>query len=211
MEFVFLVGLGFVFWTLLSNLKYKRLQEKREFLHRQDELNQINKREQKKNIQKLNYEKKISTLNSGKIKIPTSDLAIKKSDRKARYLLKVFKYVRHNEPKFDSYNWSNAYKREDYNEKIISYLVDVFGYVCCYCGKKLNQKTLTLDHIMPRQSGGSNRISNILLACRTCNSTKGANTVGQFIVGEYLAGKEFAPWVISLLKNKIARNIIKKI
>ena len=41
---------------------------------------------------------------------------------------------------------------------------------CAYCG---SQENLTLDHITPRTKGGSDRLTNILCACKKCNYSKG--------------------------------------
>jgi 5-methylcytosine-specific restriction endonuclease McrA len=44
---------------------------------------------------------------------------------------------------------------------------------CYYCHKKMgNQRTI--EHIIPLSRGGSNDISNIVLACRYCNISKNA-------------------------------------
>ena len=37
-----------------------------------------------------------------------------------------------------------------------------------------------LDHIRPRSRGGSDRVSNLCLACRDCNAAKGNRTAGEF-------------------------------
>jgi hypothetical protein len=41
---------------------------------------------------------------------------------------------------------------------------------CAYCG---NTHNLTLDHITSRAKGGTDRITNILCACTSCNRSKG--------------------------------------
>jgi 5-methylcytosine-specific restriction endonuclease McrA len=33
---------------------------------------------------------------------------------------------------------------------------------------------LNIDHVVPVSRGGSDRVSNLALACRTCNEAKGA-------------------------------------
>ncbi|NMA75118.1 MAG: HNH endonuclease [Bacteroidales bacterium] len=40
---------------------------------------------------------------------------------------------------------------------------------CCYCGCT---EELTLDHLIPRASGGQDTGDNIVYACRSCNSSK---------------------------------------
>jgi 5-methylcytosine-specific restriction endonuclease McrA len=50
-----------------------------------------------------------------------------------------------------------------------------YGYRCVYCGKKFQR--LTQDHIIPLSAGGSHTKSNIVPACRSCNSKKGVGAV----------------------------------
>lgn len=45
-------------------------------------------------------------------------------------------------------------------------------YLCQYCGKKINPKELTLDHIMPESRGGSYSWSNLVSCCVSCNRKK---------------------------------------
>ena len=42
---------------------------------------------------------------------------------------------------------------------------------CAYCGINLPPEGRTghIDHLVPRQSGGTNHISNLVLACNICN------------------------------------------
>lgn len=46
-------------------------------------------------------------------------------------------------------------------------------YVCQLCNKKFNHDELTLDHILPRSKGGKTTWTNIVTACKRCNSDKG--------------------------------------
>lgn len=45
-----------------------------------------------------------------------------------------------------------------------------WNYECAYCGKT---EDLTIDHITPQSKGGSNRITNVICACKHCNHSKG--------------------------------------
>lgn len=44
---------------------------------------------------------------------------------------------------------------------------------CVYCGRDIDEKTMTIDHMDPLALGGLHSISNIVLCCRDCNSQKG--------------------------------------
>jgi 5-methylcytosine-specific restriction endonuclease McrA len=62
--------------------------------------------------------------------------------------------------------------------EIRAYLLHKYKYRCAYCGK--TEVPFEVDHIRPRSRGGSNRISNLALACHSCNTTKGNQTAGEF-------------------------------
>jgi hypothetical protein len=44
---------------------------------------------------------------------------------------------------------------------------------CWYCGKEMESSKLTKDHVFPRSKGGDNDMDNIIMVCKTCNSSKG--------------------------------------
>lgn len=52
-------------------------------------------------------------------------------------------------------------------------------YKCAYCGKKLKQGQLTIDHITPKSKGGTNSWTNTISACKACNNKKGDRTPQQ--------------------------------
>ncbi len=45
--------------------------------------------------------------------------------------------------------------------------------LCWYCGKELPPTQLTKDHVFPRSKGGKNDMDNIIMVCKSCNSSKG--------------------------------------
>ncbi len=63
--------------------------------------------------------------------------------------------------------------------EVREYLLEKWGRQCAYCGAE--NVPLEIDHIHPRSLGGSDRISNLTLACRDCNQEKGNRPVEQFL------------------------------
>lgn len=59
------------------------------------------------------------------------------------------------------------------------YLLQKWGRECAYCGAK--NTPLQIEHIQPKAKGGSNRVSNLTLACQPCNHRKGAQDVRVFL------------------------------
>lgn len=55
---------------------------------------------------------------------------------------------------------------------------EALGNACFYCGKG---GPISIDHDVPISRGGSDDISNILPACKSCNSSKNAKTAKEFI------------------------------
>lgn len=47
------------------------------------------------------------------------------------------------------------------------------GCKCMFCGAKMGNSQLTIDHFTPLEMGGKNDQSNYLSACRKCNKNKG--------------------------------------
>lgn len=50
------------------------------------------------------------------------------------------------------------------------------GFACVYCGLDLRGAApadVTLDHLLPRSAGGKNDATNLVTACKRCNSSRG--------------------------------------
>lgn len=63
--------------------------------------------------------------------------------------------------------------------EVREYLLEKWGRKCAYCAKE--GVPLEVEHIRPRSSGGSNRVSNLTIACRTCNEKKGSQPIDDFL------------------------------
>jgi 5-methylcytosine-specific restriction endonuclease McrA len=46
------------------------------------------------------------------------------------------------------------------------------GFACVFCGADEGECLLTLDHVLPRELGGTHEATNLITACLSCNSSK---------------------------------------
>jgi hypothetical protein len=68
---------------------------------------------------------------------------------------------------------------------------------CCYCGSR---ELLAADHLIPKKRGGPNSGDNLVWACRSCNSSKGARDVLAWMAGR----GEFPPLLLLRRYLKLA-------
>lgn len=69
-----------------------------------------------------------------------------------------------------------------YGWEVREYLLEKFNRTCQYC--RATDQPLEVDHIQPRSKGGSDRVSNLVLACHTCNQAKGNQNIRDFLKGK---------------------------
>lgn len=62
------------------------------------------------------------------------------------------------------------------------YLLNKCARKCSYCS--VENVPLQVEHIQPKAKGGSNRISNLCLACDKCNKKKGTQNIEDFLKGK---------------------------
>ncbi len=62
--------------------------------------------------------------------------------------------------------------------EIREYVLEKFNRQCAYC--HTSGIPLEIEHIIPLSRGGTNRVSNLTLACRFCNLRKGNKTAQEF-------------------------------
>jgi len=63
--------------------------------------------------------------------------------------------------------------------EVREYLLQKWNRTCAYCGK--HNQPLQIEHIVSRAKGGSNRVSNLCLACDRCNKAKGTKDIKDFL------------------------------
>ena len=83
------------------------------------------------------------------------------------------------------------------------YLLKKYNYKCVYCGK--SNTRLEIDHVIPRSRGGTNRLSNLVIACHDCNQKKSNKTLEEFIPNK---ANEIKNQLKRSLKDASAVNII---
>ena len=66
--------------------------------------------------------------------------------------------------------------------EIREFLLEKWNRTCAYCGAK--DTRLEIEHIQPKSLGGSNRVSNLCLACVPCNQKKGNQNIKDFLKGK---------------------------
>src|SRR5215831_16910867 len=62
--------------------------------------------------------------------------------------------------------------------EIREYLLEKFGRTCAYC--QATNVRLQVEHIVPKARHGSNRVSNLTIACQPCDDAKGNRTASEF-------------------------------
>ena len=65
------------------------------------------------------------------------------------------------------------------NYEVKEYLLEKYQRTCVYCGTK--EGYLEIEHVVCKADGGTNRISNLTLACRACNLKKGRLPIEVFL------------------------------
>src|SRR5215469_15831247 len=63
--------------------------------------------------------------------------------------------------------------------EVRAYVLLKWEHQCAYCDA--NDVPLELDHLHPRSKLGSNRVSNLVAACKPCNQRKGNQDVREFL------------------------------
>ena len=61
--------------------------------------------------------------------------------------------------------------------EVREYLLEKFQRRCAYCGA--TDVPLQIEHIVPKARGGTNRVSNLAIACEPCNQAKGSRTAAE--------------------------------
>jgi 5-methylcytosine-specific restriction endonuclease McrA len=88
--------------------------------------------------------------------------------------------------------------------EVREYLLEKWDRKCSYCDVK--DVPLQIEHIVPKAKGGSNRISNLCLACEKCNLKKGTQDIEKFLAKKPEVLKRIKSQSKRLLKDAAAVN-----
>ena len=84
------------------------------------------------------------------------------------------------------------------------YLLEKFNRTCVYCGAQ--NVPLQVEHVVPKARGGSDRASNLTLACSACNTAKGAQPIEEFLKAKPALLKKIQTQLKTPLKDATAVN-----
>ncbi len=84
------------------------------------------------------------------------------------------------------------------------YLLHKWKRACAYCGKQ--NVPLQIEHIQPRATGGTDRISNLTVACEPCNAAKNIQDIRMFLAKKPEALKRILAQAKAPLKDAAAVN-----
>lgn len=98
------------------------------------------------------------------------------------------------------------------------WLLAQHGSVCAYCGTRVPESTITLDHVRPRRGQSAyDRADNLVLACRPCNAAKADTPLLAFLMakrsrGVFLLhyGEHLSEPLRDLARNASERPILQK-
>lgn len=66
--------------------------------------------------------------------------------------------------------------------EVRAYLLEKWQRACTYCG--IQNVPLQVEHMQAKAKGGTDRISNLCLACDACNKAKGTQDIRVFLTGK---------------------------
>ncbi|MEN8215090.1 MAG: RNA-guided endonuclease IscB [Pseudomonadota bacterium] len=88
--------------------------------------------------------------------------------------------------------------------EVREYLLEKWGRKCAYCGAE--NVPLEIEHIQPKSKGGSNRVSNLTIACVRCNQKKSNRSIEDFLKRKPAVLKRIKAQTQKSLKDTAAVN-----
>ena len=67
-----------------------------------------------------------------------------------------------------------------HKKSIRSRLSESQNHRCCWCGEYLTDENSTIEHIIPKNNGGTNHVDNLAISCSWCNHLRGYEDMNSF-------------------------------
>jgi 5-methylcytosine-specific restriction endonuclease McrA len=112
-----------------------------------------------------------------------------------------FDLQKHDDPEVSGIEYQQG---ELQGYEVREYLLEKWGRKCSYCDIK--DVPLQIEHIVPKAKGGTNRISNLCLACSKCNIKKGTQDIEKFLAKKPEVLKKIKAQAKAPLKDAAAVN-----
>lgn len=93
---------------------------------------------------------------------------------------------------------------ELFGYEVREYLLQKWEHQCAYCGE--SETRLDVEHIHPLSKGGSNRVSNLAIACHDCNQKKSNQDIRVFLKNKKTVLNRILAQAKSSLKDAAALN-----
>jgi 5-methylcytosine-specific restriction endonuclease McrA len=79
------------------------------------------------------------------------------------------------------------------------------GHACQYCGKRLTNRTGTIDHILPQSRGGKHAWANVTASCINCNNSKDNRTPAE--ANMKLRRQPFVPSWLTIMIGAVEESV----
>jgi hypothetical protein len=89
-------------------------------------------------------------------------------------------------------------KRKQISRRLRYEILRRDDHACRYCGVRVPDVVLTIDHVIPVALGGTDDPENLVAACKDCNAGKSANTPDAPLVAQ--VGDDAIRWLRALEK-----------
>ena len=87
------------------------------------------------------------------------------------------------------------------------YLLVKWDHHCAYCGQ--GNVPLQVEHVLPRSRGGTDSVSNLVLACEACNIAKGTRRIEDFLEDKPEVLRNILNLTTAPLKDASAMNVTR--
>lgn len=149
-------------------------------------------------------------LRSSCVSCVNNDRRLKRSDAETRRIMneqsRISHYkLYHNDEEFKArrilksqIHQSNRRAQGSITKEDWQHACEAFCYSCAYCGAKVS---LTVEHVVPIDKGGTSAINNIIPVCHHCNSSKSNKDLMDWYTKQSFYSKDRLESIIKYIKG----------